>query len=257
MTKRVFVLKSSLFGEATMDDYIMGCFVHTNCDLIRKAWESLDIPDKSKAAWKAVKKEVVSIIHKPVWEQARAFQDVHGQYMKQSASSHRIPRQLLAAIIFTEMTHDPTPLWLDDYISLSMAPFHESISTGPGAMHTKHLKRWGYEGENFELGLKLHTDVHLAIDASARLLREEILNYRKKKIKNIELEFTRLFRGRHYVPPGWKSYTPELLHYSGDTRNIEREAWPAIAQMYNGGEYATGNIEYRRKFENSLKALGY
>jgi len=229
-------------------------FIYTNHDLMRKMWQSLDVVFMGKSAWKAAKEEVKSIIHEPVWEQARTFQDVHGQYIRQSASSHRIPHQLLAAIIFTEMTYDPHPLWLDDYVSLARLAIEKSTSVGPGQMNVSHLQRWGFEGSKWELGWRLHTDVHFAIDASARLLNELVIEYRKRQIKDIELEVTRMIRGRSYSPPGWKSYEPKTLSYVR-TQNIERDAWPTIAQWYNGGPGATTNIKYRRKFEESLRAL--
>ncbi|GEM_PF-2841199 len=241
----------------------IGRLDHKNYEIIKRIWESIDIAAWSKTAWEKTAKTTTSIIHKPAWEQARAFQDTHGQYLKRSASSNKIPHQLLSAIIFTEMTYDPFPLWFDDSLSLLRLFSEESTSVGPGQMNVSHLERWGVEGGKWKLGLRLHNDVDFAIDASARLLFELVSVYQQKRskeaAKRLELEIIRMFRGKTYTPPGWRNYEPKTQldadrYYK--TEDIERDAWPTIAEWYNG-DVGTRVPEYRRKFENSLHALGY
>lgn len=249
----------------------MSAFRNTNYDLMQKMWRSIDLEyiaqimkddagKKLNALKKDVSKKVISIIHEPVWTQAHKFQVVHGQYIKQSASAHEIPYQLLGGILFTEMTFNFTPLWFDDALSLGKLAVSSSSSVGPGQMNTDNLKKWGHKENKWGLGWKLNTDMNFAIDASAIHIHERVVIYQKRQLnetaKNIELEIIRVVCGRNYTPPNWNNYKPDTGNQRTDTRNLEREAWPTIASWYNG-KIDTKKVEFKNKFIKNLSILGY
>jgi len=228
-----------------------------------KLWLSIDINRLTGKERKLFSGKTYSIIHEPVWRQSRAFQDAHGEYIRIAASAHRIPYQLLAAILFTEMTYDMTPLWIDDYKSMLFMILKESSSFGPGQMNVFHMKRWGFSGNKWELAKRLREDVKVAIDASARLLRELAETYlslrvSKKITESSSIEFES-YTGNIWPPMSWPGITyasiPETVYLSV-TEKLERSAWPTIAGWYNAGVGKHSNA-YRNKFENSLSALGY
>lgn len=252
----------------------MSHFVYTNEDLMRKMWQSLDFSAAGESlkngfvesvgelmeGISSIPEKAESIIMQPVRAQARRFLVVHGEYLRSSAVQHRIPYELLAGIIFTEMTYNVTPLWIDDYASLARGVVKESISVGPGQMHTKNLIRWGHEESKWELGWRLHTDVHFALDASSRLIHELIVKYRRAQIEGIreacdsfvEGVMKGLFGNRYVLRnPDSGSYAGHLSNYVLKTERLEREAWPDIALLYNGGD------KYKRKFIENLEILRF
>ncbi len=232
-----------------------------------KLWLSIDINRLTGIERKLFCGKTYSIIHEPVWRQSRAFQDAHGEYIRIAASAHRIPYQLLAAILFTEMTYDMTPLWIDDYGSMLIMILKESSSFGPGQMNVFHMKRWGFTGNKWELAKRLREDVKVAIDASARLLRELAEEYIRMNFNRFRTEhdkqydeesMMRLRRGEYtpYEISGYVSITRHGTKNRLSTENIEKDTWPTIAGWYNAGVGKHSNA-YRNKFENSLRALGY
>ena len=252
-----------------MGNFTIGYFSHLNSELIQKLWQSIDAVLMAQETAEIIKREVerakekvVSIIHEPVWKQACAFQATYESYMIQSASIHKIPFELLSAIVFTEMTYDFTSLEFDDWASMQKLRIFETTSIGPGQMSIKNLRGWGYDEPKFELSQRLHTDMHFAIDASARLLNELVTTYQIRKVrksaKNLELEKMRTFVGKSYYPAEWNtynsSYKPSIAEL--DTENLEREAWPTIAEWYNAGIDGI-SLGYRDKFVNSLRTLSY
>lgn len=232
--------------------FASGHFTSQNSNLLKRTWKTLDDFADRHLSLKGIKEKAESVIFLPVREQSMVFLMFNEKYIVVHAYRHKIPYQLLSAIIFTEMTFTPIPYEitsLASFVALVDAP---TRSIGPGAMHVKNVQRWEKDSK-WEIGWKLLTDLEYALDASARLIHELAVEYIRQEAEKIfNKKMKERFGAKNKIPLEASSLPKSML----DTQNLDRSAWPVIAQWYNAGVGKT-SPRYLDKFTANMRILGY
>lgn len=201
---------------------------------------------------KTMKPPIMHYASPHIQRAAAKFIHEHDRSIERSARRHKIPPDLLRGILFTELTFSFLPLALDDYLSMLTLLKDKSSSVGPGQVDIKHLKRWGIEGNKWELSWKLHSDIEFSIDATARYIHELIVEYRNEQVE----EYTKEVLHQELGIPWHKMSSTDFENVAEcmisddilEAERFEKEAWPDIAKKYNGGdEYKDLFIEHQSK----------
>lgn len=167
-------------------------------------------------------------------EYAKKFLLKNRATIKSFAATFKIPVELFAAILYTEMTW--SRLGAEESSAIS---YFKSISLGtkssigPGQVSTEHLMRWNPEMTLEEAAGGLYYRQELALASSARYISEL---YYELKTHRLPASPMRILKGSAVTV-----FTDK-----------EKTLWVDVAERYNS---KTGNTFYRRAFVYSLKEI--